>query len=306
MPTDHDRLFKELLTTFFVEFLELFLPEVLAYLDPTTIVFLDKEVFADIVGGEKLVADLVIKASFRGYKEAYFVIHLEHQAQDQSGFPGRMYRYFSRFHEKFSVPIYPIAVFSHGKLKREPDVYQVVFPDRRVLRFHFAVIQLSRLPWRRFMRNPNPVACALMARMRIPPKDRPRVKLECLRMLASLRIDYARTQLISSFLDNYLRLNDHEKVIFARQMSELNPEEETSVLKLTTSWKEEGLAQGLLKGLQVALHMRYGTAAAALLASLETRGDAAEMERVLEAIPDSADLKSLDSLLVKRAKPRKR
>lgn len=30
---DHDRLFKELLTTFFVEFLELFLPEVVTYVE---------------------------------------------------------------------------------------------------------------------------------------------------------------------------------------------------------------------------------------------------------------------------------
>lgn len=45
---DHDRLFKELISTFFVEFLELFFPEVLAYLDRDSIMFLDKEIFADI------------------------------------------------------------------------------------------------------------------------------------------------------------------------------------------------------------------------------------------------------------------
>ncbi len=39
---DHDRIFKELLTVFFVEFLALFLPKVAAYLDPTSLEFLDK------------------------------------------------------------------------------------------------------------------------------------------------------------------------------------------------------------------------------------------------------------------------
>ena len=38
---DHDRLFKELLTTFFVEFLELFFPETLPYLDRDSVEFLD-------------------------------------------------------------------------------------------------------------------------------------------------------------------------------------------------------------------------------------------------------------------------
>ena len=41
---DHDRLFKELLTTFFWEFVEAFLPEVAGYLEPASVVFLDKEV----------------------------------------------------------------------------------------------------------------------------------------------------------------------------------------------------------------------------------------------------------------------
>jgi hypothetical protein len=41
---DHDRLFKELITTFFWEFI----PEMAAYLEPDSITFLDKELFTDI------------------------------------------------------------------------------------------------------------------------------------------------------------------------------------------------------------------------------------------------------------------
>lgn len=72
---DHDRLFKELLTTFFIEFLELFLPEVLAYLERDSIQFLDKEVFTDVTAGERYEADLIVKAKFRG-QEAFFLIHV--------------------------------------------------------------------------------------------------------------------------------------------------------------------------------------------------------------------------------------
>jgi hypothetical protein len=39
---NHDQLFKELLTTFFVEFLELLFPSVLEYLDTDSIQFVDK------------------------------------------------------------------------------------------------------------------------------------------------------------------------------------------------------------------------------------------------------------------------
>ena len=46
--TNHDRLFKELLTTFFMEFLELFFPKVAAYVDPGSLEFPDKQVFTDV------------------------------------------------------------------------------------------------------------------------------------------------------------------------------------------------------------------------------------------------------------------
>lgn len=45
---DHDRLFKELLTTFFVEFLELFLPQVAKVIDRDSVSFLPQEYFADL------------------------------------------------------------------------------------------------------------------------------------------------------------------------------------------------------------------------------------------------------------------
>ena len=52
---EHDRLFKELITTFFVEFLELFFPPVLSYVEPGTLEFLNQEVFTDVTAGEKNV-----------------------------------------------------------------------------------------------------------------------------------------------------------------------------------------------------------------------------------------------------------
>jgi hypothetical protein len=108
---DHDRLFKELLTTFFWEFIELFLPEVALYLDRDSITFLDKEIFSDVTIGDRYEADIVARCQFRG-QESYFLVHLEHQAQGQVHFPQRMFRYFSLLYAKYNLPVYPIALFS--------------------------------------------------------------------------------------------------------------------------------------------------------------------------------------------------
>ena len=53
---DHDRLFKELLSTFFVEFLELFFPDVSEYLERDSLVPMDKELFTDVTSGERYEA----------------------------------------------------------------------------------------------------------------------------------------------------------------------------------------------------------------------------------------------------------
>lgn len=247
---DHDRLFKELLTTFFVEFLELFLPEVAAALDRNTaVVPMDKKVFTDVTLGEKHEVDVLMKARFRG-EEAFFLIHVENQSTPQADFPKRMFRYFARLTEKYDLPVYPVVLFSYDAPQRpEPTAFRVRFPGKNVLRFEYAVIQLNRLPWRRFMRQENPVASALMAKMKMRTEDRPRVKAECLRLLASLRLDPARATVIGVFVESYLALTAQEMTQYERVMEKFSPTERTETMALMTSWQEVGIAQGMAQGI---------------------------------------------------------
>lgn len=245
---DHDRLFKELLTTFFTDFVDLFLPDVGQYMDRASLEFLDKELFTDVTAGERHEADVVVKARFQG-QDAFFLVHVENQASAREAFAKRMFRYFARLHEKHDLPVYPVALFSYDTPHRpEPDRYEVRFPGRSVLRFEFAVIQLNRLNWRDLMRVPNPVASALMARMRIAPEDRPWVKLECLRLLATLKLDPARMQLISGFVDAYLSLTREEARVFQAGLDRVEPGEKEGMMEIMTSWKQEGLEEGLTRG----------------------------------------------------------
>ncbi len=248
--TYHDRLFKKLLSTFFLDFLDLFLPEVVTYLDPGSLVFLDKEVLTDVTSGEQHVVDLLVKARLRG-QESFFLVHVENQASTEPAFGTRMFRYFARLHEEHALPVYPVAVFSYDTVGRiEPDTYEVKFPDLEVLRFRFRTIQLARLPWREFLVHPNPVAAALMAKMRFAVEERPKVKAECLRLLATLRLDPARMKLISGFVDTYLRLSPAEDRLFREEVAAIAPEQREAVMEIVTSWMEEGIRKGLEQGLE--------------------------------------------------------
>lgn len=241
---NHDRLFKELLSTFFVEFLELFLPEVLAYIERDSIEFVDKEVFTDVTAGERYEADLLVKVKFNN-QDSYFLIHVENQSYKQPDFDKRMFRYFSRLYEKFDLPVYPIVLFSYDSPKTpEPNVHQISFPNKVVLQFNYDVIQLNRLNWRDFLRQQNPVATALMAKMNIAPAERRQVKFECLRLLATLRLDPARMRLISGFIDTYLRLSAEEQRLLQADLVNIESREQEVVMQIVTSWMEEGIEQG--------------------------------------------------------------
>jgi hypothetical protein len=166
-----------------------------------------------------------------------------------------MFRYFARLDEKLDLPVYPIALFSSSAMRAQPDLYQVSFPDREVLRFHYRVIQLSRLHWRDFAQRPNPVAAALMAKMGMRAEERPTVKLECLRLLTRLRLAPGRTHFLSGFIDTYLRLNPQESLLFDAQANTiLNRTERTKIMELTTSWKEEGRQEGRQEGREEGRH----------------------------------------------------
>jgi len=247
---DHDRLFKELLSTFFIEFLQLFFPQVINYIDTQSIILLDKEVFTDVTEGERHESDLIAQVQFRG-KPSYFLIHIEAQATSQKDFEQRMFVYFARLHEKFALPVYPIVLFSYDTpLKEAKNQYKVTFPDLNVLEFKYQVVQLNRLNWRDFLNQPNPIASALMAKMKIAPQDRPKVKAQCLRLLTTLKLDPARMQLISGFVDTYLKLNRSEELEFEQEISTFTPSEQESGMEIITSWMEKGIERGIERGIE--------------------------------------------------------
>ena len=142
---DHDGAFKVLLTAFFREFLELFAPALAAQLVDDDFTFLTTESFADLVDTRRRNADLVVETRLRA-GNATILVHLEHQAQDDPVLARRMFRYFSRFHDRYDVPIYPIALCSYASPRTAvPAQYAVAVAPLAVLQFQFQVVQLARV-----------------------------------------------------------------------------------------------------------------------------------------------------------------
>jgi hypothetical protein len=161
MAINHDQLFKELLTTFFVEFLELFFPSVLEYLDTSTITFVNKELFTDVVRGEKKIMDIVVQAQFQQQNYS-FLIHIENESSSKTDFNQRLFRYFCNLYLRYDRPIYPIVVFSYDSPQRlDKSNFVIDFPDKQVLNFDYSIVQLNRFDWRDFLKHKNPLAAVI-------------------------------------------------------------------------------------------------------------------------------------------------
>ena len=274
---DHDRLFKELLTEFFFDFLELFFPNLAARIDrsrPPEV--LDKESFGEPLVDSRPEMDLVARLRLTE-GEACFLVHLEHEGQNRGGLPVRMFRYFSRLWDRYQLPIYPIALFSFAGRKPQPQRFSLHFHDLTVLDFRYRTVQLNR----------------------------PRVKVQCLRLLATLRLAPAKSRLISRFVDAYLSLNALEMRTFDQTLENLPLEERKQVMSFTTSWEQQGLKRGLKQGreegrqeglrcgLQVAVRRLFGECASDFIERLNDC-DLPRLQRLQERLAAGADLEELE------------
>ena len=190
--------------------------------------------------GDEKIIDLLVEVKLAG-QDKTFLFHLEAQSYSESQIGRRMFYYLARLHQNYVKDIYPIVIFSFDQPSRlENDTFKIEFPNRKVLEFRFHAIQLNRLNWRDYIDRSNPVAAALMSKMKIAPSDRPKVKAECLRLLVTLQLDPAKTRLISKFVDSYLRLNAQEEQTFQAELDKIGVAQREAIMQVTTSWEEKG------------------------------------------------------------------
>jgi predicted transposase YdaD len=243
----HDRLFKELLETFFVEFVELFFLEAYKAMDLEHIKFLQQELFTDVTRGDKHIVDILVETRLKG-EPGIVLVHVENQAKAQSDFAERMFIYFSRLYQKHRCRILPIAVFSYPEIQDEPDGFKIEFPFMPVLDFYFLTLELKKHNWRDYIQSNNPVAAALLSKMGYQKQERVQVKLEFLRMLINMELDLARMTLLTGFFETYLRLDETEEKQLEEEMGKMDEKEANRMIEITTSWEEKGRVKGRKEG----------------------------------------------------------
>ncbi len=168
--TEFDSPWKQVLEGYFEDFLLFFLPQAHGEIEWSRgFEFLDKElqqVVRDAELGRRL-ADKLVKVWRTGGSEAWVLIHLEVQSQEETNFSERMFVYHYRIYDRYKRSVASLAVLGDERSSWRPNQFGYELWGSEVL-FKFPVVKLLdyQQQWSALEASSNPFATVVMAHLK--------------------------------------------------------------------------------------------------------------------------------------------
>ncbi|MGH2346358.1 MAG: Rpn family recombination-promoting nuclease/putative transposase [Chloroflexota bacterium] len=296
------------------EAIEEYLPDCFALLFPAIAVAIDwqhppeflenelRQVMGDAELGPRRV-DLLIRVRLRDGQDAWLLVHIEVQGQEEARFAQRMFVYFYRLFDRYARPVVSLAVLTDERPSWRPTTFALE-QWGCTLHFSYPIVKLSdwRVRQTELAASDNPFATVVLAHLaaqdtRGDMSRRQRAKLDLARRLYQRGYGRERVLSLLRFIDWLLAL-PKEQEIAVRQ--EIRSWEEEQQMPYVTSFErlsraegveeglergmEEGLERGRLEGKREAVRglveARFGTVPENLATRIET-ADAAALDALL-------------------------
>jgi hypothetical protein len=243
----HDRLFKQLLQTFFGDLLRLVAPELVTRLVPGAARFLDKETFPNWPRGERREVDLLAEVPRVDDPDEKALVHVEVQVQARAETARRLFDYALQLRHRHGRPMLPILVNLRGG---RPGVETLELTEGvaglEVHRFRYLAFGVGGCRAEDYLARPEPLAWAVAALMRPERLSPAEHKLACLRQIARAELTDAGRLILLNCVETYLELTDDEEQELARlQIHGANKE----VAEMEMTWADKLEARGIAKGL---------------------------------------------------------
>lgn len=257
LSDDHDSPWKEALSLGFPEFLALLYPQIHAGIDWSRgHEFLDKElqrITHDAEHGRRY-ADKLVKVHTCEGMEAWVVIHVEVQGEQESAFAERMYVYHYRIFDRYRRDVVSLAVLADASPGFRPAVYRRGRWGCGV-QFRFPTVKLMdwQAPrrWRLLETSDNIFALVVMAQIRAratrDTEERKAWKISLVRLMYEK--GYGRDIILKLFrvIDWMIRLPEALEEAFWQETREF---EESTKMAYVTSVERIGIRKGLEQGRQ--------------------------------------------------------
>lgn len=253
---DFDTPWKEALEEYLTDFLALCFPDIHAGIDwMRPPVFRDAELRQALREGEigTRLADKLVQVWLLDGSEAWVLIHIEVQSQDEGGFAKRMFTYYYRILDHFDHEVVSLAVLADERSRWRPDRYTTGRWGCS-LDFQYPVVKLR--DWRpkisELEESDNPFATVILSHLvaqdtkgDVPGRER--AKMGLVRRLYER--GYSRDRILSlfRFIDWLLALPAEREVALRREIMTWEEERRMSYI---TSIERIGRAEGLEEGLE--------------------------------------------------------
>jgi hypothetical protein len=277
--SDYDSPWKIAIERYFESFMAFFFPQAHADIDwDRGYEFLDKElqqVVRDAELGKRLV-DKLVKLWRKDGEEAWILVHVEVQSQEESEFAQRMFVYNYRLYDRYKQVVVSLAILGDERSTWRPNQFGYQLWGCQV-GFQFPVVKLLdyKAQWQTLEASDNPFATVVMAHLkaqetRYDGSDRKSWKLFLTRQLYEK--GYQREDILNLFqvIDWIMQLPQDLEQEFWQAIEEYEAERHMPYI---TSVERIGVAQGTLKGRRDAvmevLETRFGTVPQTIVDGLE-------------------------------------
>ena len=308
--TDHDQLFKQILTTFFADLVEIVEPELAARLQTGDAKFLDKETFSATPEGHRAVADLVAEVPAHAEEPQLILVHVEIEGVFRRTMAERLWFYYMHLRLNYQQPTLPILLtLSGGPAGVTPSEWTDEVLGQEICRFRYQNFGLSGCLAEDYLDRPQRLAWGLAALMKSEIWDRVDQKIRCLQAIARAGVEEPQELLLLNLVETYLELDgpdaerfDTLKEIEAKEARDM---ETTWAAKLEAKGREQGHSQGREQGLKQGsvrgirrmiirqIEHRFGPLPQKIQQRLETLEDPHELDRLSEQLLDARSLADL-------------
>ena len=293
--SEFDSPWKDVIERYFQDFIQFFLPQAHGEIEWSRgFEFLDKElqqVVRDAELGLRLV-DKLVKIWRTGGDEAWVLIHVEVQSQEETNFAQRMYVYHYRIYDRYNRKVASIAILGDERSSWRPNQFAYELWGSEVF-FRFPVVKLlDYQQWSALEASSNPFATVVMAHLKAQETRQVSLERKAWKLAITRRLyekGYSREDVINlfGFIDWVMSLPASLEQEFRQEIQQFEAERRMPYI---TSVERSGIRQGLLEGIELGLELKFGTEGLAILPEISGLADVEQLRAIL------AGLKTVNTL----------
>ena len=259
-----DTLWKAILEDVFDDFLVFFFEKKAELFDlKRGFEFLDKELeqlfpWEEGAAYPKFV-DKLVKVFRKTGQEDWVLVHVEVQGYKDKDFAKRMFTYFYRIYDRYSVMVTSVAIFTDTQKSYRPKQFNYNFLGTQAI-FRYHTYKVSDQNEDELQKSNNPFAIVILTVLlalkkgKITEEELLNLKTALVKNLLQKEIPRNKIDAILIFLRNYVRFDNAENITkFYNEVSLITSKHTTMGIRefVLQRAKNEGVEEGIEKGMQI-------------------------------------------------------